>query len=104
MRHYAVSECVVIAEPDDISGQSLLAYVIPEDRTIDHDLLKNEIILQVEKSIGKFACPRSIKFVEDFPRTKSGKLLRRIVKSKINNNLNPQDLTTVDNPESVNEL
>jgi acetyl-CoA synthetase len=104
MRHYAVSECIVIARPDDISGQSLLAYVIPKDRTIDHDILKNEIILQVENTIGKFACPRSIKFVEDFPRTKSGKLLRRIVKSKINNNLNPQDLTSVDNPESVNEL
>jgi acetyl-CoA synthetase len=104
MRHNAVSECMVIARPDDISGQSILAYVIPKDRAIDHNLLKSEIIMQVKNNIGKFACPKTIKFVEDFPRTKTGKLLRRIVKLKINGELSPHDLASVDNPESINDL
>jgi acetyl-CoA synthetase len=104
MRHNAVSECIVTAVPDDISGQSILAYVILKNRTSDQSLLRNEIISQVENTIGKFACPRFVKFVEDFPRTKTGKLLRRIVKLKMNGDLNSQDLASVDNPESIIEL
>jgi acetyl-CoA synthetase len=104
MRHNAVSECIVTAIPDDISGQSILVYVILKDRTIDQSLLRNEILSQVENAIGKFACARFVKFVEDSPRTKTGKLLRRIIKSKINGDVNSQDLASVDNPESIIEL
>jgi acetyl-CoA synthetase len=104
MRHNAVSEGIVTAIPDDISGQSILVYVILKDRTIDQSLLRNQIISQVENAIGKFACARFVKFVEDSPRTKTGKLLRRIIKSKINGDVNSQDLASVDNPESIIEL
>ena len=68
-------------------------------------VLTGELNELLEKNIGKFARAKCIKFVKDLPRTKSGKLVRRLVKSKIlKDKITDKDLSVVDNPESIRDL
>jgi len=68
------------------------------------DIIRNEIIEKVEDSVGKFACPTLVKFVNDLPKTRTGKLLRRLIRAKMSNNTEQEDLTTIENPTSLNDI
>jgi acetyl-CoA synthetase len=59
----------------------------------------------VESLVGRFACPKNIIFVEDLPRTRTGKLVRRVIKAKaLGENIGNQDLSTIENPESLKHI
>jgi len=62
-----------------------------------------ELVREVEKAIGSIARPHKIMFVEDLPKTRSGKIMRRILKRLLTNQP-VGDITTLANPESVNKL
>lgn len=98
-----VSESAVVGITDDITGQAVIAFVALKDPSnIDLLTLRKELILQVRSSIGPFAAPKSVIIVEDLPKTRSGKIMRRILR-KISSNEADQlgDITTLANPESV---
>jgi acetyl-CoA synthetase len=64
--------------------------------------LKDEIEKILGSLVGRFACPRNIIFVEDLPRTRTGKLVRRVIKAKaLGENIGKQDLSILENPESL---
>src|SRR5690242_9470203 len=102
--HSAVAEVAVIGIPDKIKGEYVTAYVVLKKAFCKPKIkvLKNEIVKIVEDSVGKFACPKNIIFVEDLPRTRTGKLVRRIIKAKVlGEKIGSQDLSTIENPESL---
>jgi acetyl-CoA synthetase len=67
--------------------------------------LKGEIIRKVEESIGKFARPGEVRIVPELPKTRTGKLVRRLVRAKIaGENIASQDLSTVENPGSLDGI
>jgi acetyl-CoA synthetase len=76
----------------------------PSDHIINPNTLKNEIIKIVENTIGKFARPKQIKFVADLPKTRTGKLVRRLIRAKISNTIEDQDLTMIENPSSLDNF
>src|SRR6476659_1287156 len=104
--HYAVAEAAVIGLPDKIIRKSVTAYVVlnkvsPSSEYMEK-ILKDEIIKIVESLVGRFACPKNIIFVEDLPRTRTGKLVRRVIKAKaLGENIGNQDVSTIENPESL---
>jgi acetyl-CoA synthetase len=107
--HHAVAEAAVIGIPDKIKGESITAYIVLKKvSSSNKDMekkLKDEIIKTVESLIGRFACPKNIIFVEDLPRTRTGKLVRRVIKSKaLGENIGNQDLSTIENPESLKHI
>ncbi|MFN3301651.1 MAG: AMP-binding enzyme, partial [Patescibacteria group bacterium] len=80
--HPAVVEAAVIGKPDPIKGEAIKAFVILKEGYQPSDELINELKMQVRKEIGPIAIPSEIEFVESLPKTRSGKIMRRVLKAK----------------------
>lgn len=106
IEYQGVSESAVVGITDDLTGQAVIAYVaLKEDgQYSEEDLLglRKDLIMQVRKEIGPFAAPKSIILVPDLPKTRSGKIMRRILR-KISSYEADQlgDISTLANPSSV---
>lgn len=97
-----VDECAVVPIPDKIKGQAPVAFVVLK-KGVPTPNLEKQLIKQVEKAIGPIARPAKIYFVEDLPKTRSGKIIRRILKFLLNKE--PLgDLSTLVNPESAEKI
>jgi len=81
IEHPAVSEAATIGVPDEIKGEDLVCFVVLAPGNNPDENLRNELKGQVVKIMGKTLKPREIKFVEDLPKTRSAKIVRRIIKA-----------------------
>ena len=105
MSNEFVSEAIVVGIPDEIRVESIACYIVPTDNSIDTRGLSDQLIKLIEKNIGKFAKPKQSRFVKDFPRTKTGKLLRRLIKlTVLNIEISDKYLSLVENPESIKNM
>ncbi len=101
--HPNVAEAAAIGKPHPIKGESICVYVVLREG-IDHsDMLRTQLMQHVGNEIGKIARPDEIWFVKDVPKTRSGKIMRRIVRAKAIGE-SPGDISTLRNPEAVEEL
>jgi len=80
IEHHAVAEAAVVGVSDELTGQAVNAFVALKDGYEHNDQIKKDLILQVRKSIGPFAAPKAIFTVPDLPKTRSGKIMRRILR------------------------
>jgi acetyl-CoA synthetase len=80
IEHHAVAEAAVVGINDELTGQAVNAFVSIKDGNEINDQLRKDLILQVRKSIGPFAAPKAIFVVPDLPKTRSGKIMRRILR------------------------
>jgi len=101
--HDAVSEAAVIGKPDPIKGEVIKAFVILKSGIDGDENLVDELKKHVAKEIGPIAKPAEIVFVNDLPKTRSGKIMRRVIKA-IEIGAEPGDISTLRNPEAVDEL
>ena len=76
----SVTEAAVVGVNDELTGQAVNAFVALKDGSEGNDQTKKDLILQVRKSIGPFAAPKAIYVVPDLPKTRSGKIMRRILR------------------------
>ena len=105
VNHPDVAESAVVGVEHDIKGQAIYAYVILKKTDKDRSSLEIEIIDEVVKAIGKIAKPDSIHFTRDLPKTRSGKIMRRILRKIANSDTeNLGDVTTLADPNIVDEL
>jgi len=102
-QHPAVSEVAVVSRPDEVKGEVPVAFVLLKAGYTGSDELKKELVKTVDQYIGPTARPAEIYFVEDVPKTRSGKIMRRILKALVRGEP-VGDITTLRNPESVEEL
>jgi len=77
-----VAETAVIGKPHEVKGESIKAFVILKHGVAPSDELKKELVLQVRMQIGPIATPDEIEFVEKLPKTRSGKIMRRVLKAQ----------------------
>ena len=102
-QHPAVVESAVVSAPHDIKGEVPVAFIVLKPGYKPTSELEAELKRQVDKVIGPIARPSRIIFVDDLPKTRSGKIMRRILKALLRNQ--PiGDTTTLMNPESVQML
>jgi len=80
--HPSVAEAAAIGKPDEIKGESIKVFVILKQHASPSDQLKDELKQQVRKMIGPIATPDEIEFVEKLPKTRSGKIMRRVLKAQ----------------------
>jgi acetyl-CoA synthetase len=103
--HIDIVESAVVGYPHDIKGQGIYAYVICTNKNKDATSLRNEIIAEVTKVIGPIAKPDKIQIVSGLPKTRSGKIMRRILRKIAEgekNNLG--DTSTLLDPSVVEEI
>jgi acetyl-CoA synthetase len=104
-RHHNVIESAVVGFPHEIKGQGIYAYVIIETKHDDENVMKQDILNIVTKEIGPFAKPDKIQFVSGLPKTRSGKIMRRILrKIAEGESENIGDTTTLLDPTVVDEI
>jgi acetyl-CoA synthetase len=103
--HPFITESAVVGFPHDIKGQGIYAFVTCHNDSLTPDILEKEIKIVVEKMIGPIARPDAIQLVNSLPKTRSGKIMRRILRKIVENDLaNIGDTSTLLNPECVEEI
>ena len=104
-QHKGVIESAVVGYPHDIKGQGIYAYIIYNKNIDDIIALNNNITQTVSNIIGPFAKLDKIQFVNGLPKTRSGKIMRRILRKIAENDINNLgDTTTLLDPNVVNEI
>jgi len=105
VEHPLVAEAAVVGMPHDIKGQGIYAYVTTMDGVADSDDLRRELILWVRKEIGPIATPDVLQFAPSLPKTRSGKIMRRILRKIAENDVgNLGDISTLADPGVVADL
>ena len=103
--HDAVAEAAVVGYPHDIKGQGIYAYVTVRAGVEADDALKKDLVAHVRSEIGPIASPDLIQFAPGLPKTRSGKIMRRILRKIAENEFgNLGDTSTLAEPEVVDEL
>ncbi len=101
--HPKVAEAAVVGKPDPVKGSSIMAFVILVAGSEPSDSLKQELIKHVSKEISPIARPDHLIFVPDLPKTRSGKIMRRVMAALVKGEP-AGDITTLANPEVVSEV
>jgi len=102
--HHSVAECAVIGINDELKGQIPLALVVTKlDTIIEHFQLEQEIVKLVRQQIGAVASLRNVAIVQRLPKTRSGKILRKLMRS-IADGENYQIPSTIDDEIIVDEI
>jgi acetyl-CoA synthetase len=103
--HSGVVESAVVGYPHDIKGQGIYAYVIYNGSNIEEELKRQGILQTVARIIGPIAKPDKIQFVNGLPKTRSGKIMRRILRKIAEGEMNNLgDTTTLLDPDIVDEI
>ncbi len=102
--HHSVAECAVIGINDELRGQIPLAMVVTKTgETIEHFQLEYEIVHLIRDQIGAVACLRNVMVVDRLPKTRSGKILRKLLRSIVDKE-NYQIPSTIDDEAIIGEI
>ena len=102
--HPSVAESAACGIPDDVKGEVIIAFVVLKQGVInDSDVLEKELSDKIRTDIGAIATPKQIYFVSKLPKTRSGKIMRRLLKA-IGNNEKIGDVSTLEDAAAVTEV
>lgn len=105
IQHHAVSEAAVVGIPHAVKGEGLYAFVTLTDDETWRDKIETELKNIVAKQIGKFAVPEAIQWAPRLPKTRSGKIMRRILRRIANNELEQLgDVSTLSESDVIEDL
>ena len=98
--HPAVSEAAAIGVPDSIKGEALICFCVLKPGSEVSEKLREELRTRVAEQLGKPLKPEVLKFLDDLPKTRNAKIMRRIIRASYLNQ-DPGDLSALENPQSV---
>jgi len=104
VRHPAVAEAAVVGKPHEITGQSVACFVTLKQGNWDHEQLAQDLRQWVAHEIGAFAKPEQIRFTDALPKTRSGKIMRRLLREIVTSNTVAGDVTTLEDLSVVTRL
>ena len=101
--HEAVNAAAAVGAEDDTTGTAIVAYVQLEPGHEESDDLHGELCTQVGEELGKPFRPREVLFVDEFPKTQSGKIVRRLIQS-VHEGEEMGDLSSIENPGALDTI
>ncbi|MDI6696199.1 MAG: AMP-binding protein [Anaerolineales bacterium] len=101
--HPAVLESAVIGAPDEIKGNEVIAFCVPMANDLVNDELRRELRDLVARALGKPLAPREVLFVNDLPKTRNAKVMRRMIRAAYLG-LDPGDTSSLVNPEALDAI
>jgi acetyl-CoA synthetase len=104
VRHPAVAEAAVVGKPHEITGQAVCCFVTLKRGDYNHGELGKELRQWVAHEIGAFARPEEIRFTESLPKTRSGKIMRRLLREIVTSHTVSGDVTTLEDMAVVTRL
>ncbi len=104
VRHAAVAEAAVVGRPDEITGQAVCCFVTLKQGNWDHKQISEELRKWVAHEIGAFAKPAEIRFTDGLPKTRSGKIMRRLLREIVTTRSITGDVTTLEDMNVLNRL
>jgi acetyl-CoA synthetase len=102
LQHPAVAEVGVTGRPDELRGEAIAAFVVLKDGHRPSEQLRQELIQTVRKELGPVAVIGDLNFVGMLPKTRSGKIMRRVLKAVVSGR-DPGDISTIEDAGSVEE-
>ena len=102
--HEAVAEAAVVGRPDELKGQAISAFVTLEGGRKGSEELKSELRTHVSKEIGALARPDDIRFTDALPKTRSGKIMRRLLRELASSGQVAGDVTTLEDFSVLEKL
>lgn len=101
----AVAEAAVVGIADELTGQTVNAFVSLKDAFSNSPEMRKSLTMQVRKSIGPFAAPKAVYVVDDLPKTRSGKIMRRVLRKILSNEEDQLgDTSTLSDPSVVDAI
>ena len=104
VRHPSVAEAAVVGVPDELTGQAVIAFVTPKQNVEAGDELAADLREWVAREIGKFARPKQIRFSDALPKTRSGKIMRRLLREIVTTQKVSGDVTTLEDLSVIERL
>ncbi len=104
VRHPAVAEAAVVGKPHEITGQAVACFVTLKRGDWNHEEVAEDLRKWVAKEIGGFARPEQIRFTDALPKTRSGKIMRRLLREIVTTNAVTGDVTTLEDLSVVTRL
>ncbi|HZT36141.1 MAG TPA: acetyl-coenzyme A synthetase, partial [Nitrososphaera sp.] len=101
--HKAVAEAAVASRPDSTKGESIIAFLVAKEGITTSDALRKEIVEHIRKTVGPIATPDEVYFVGKLPKTRSGKIMRRLLKA-IASGDKIGDITTLEDGAAIDEV
>lgn len=101
--HHSISEAAVCGIPDEVKGEVIIAFLVPKQGITVTEDLRKEVIDRVRTDIGAIATPHQIYFVSKLPKTRSGKIMRRLLKA-IASDEKIGDISTLEDGAAVSEI
>jgi acetyl-CoA synthetase len=102
--HAAVAEAAVVGRPEVIKGEEIVAFVTLEDNYFPSEQLAQELQAYVANAIGAIARPAEIRFSETLPKTRSGKIMRRLLRSLVADQAIVGDISTLEDRDALEQL
>ena len=101
--HGSIAEAAVASKPDQIKGESIIAFVVPKEGVSKSPQLRKELVEHIRKTLGAIAVPDQVYFVEKLPKTRSGKIMRRLLKAVASGG-SIGDTTTLEDGAAIEEV
>jgi acetyl-CoA synthetase len=104
IEHDAVSEAAAIGVPHEIKGEGIVCFVVLKPGNDENEDLREVLKIQVATILGKVDKPEDVRFVDDLPKTRSAKIVRRIIKAKYLGKKDLGDLSSIENPQAIDGI
>ena len=102
--HKGVVEAAVVGRPDDLTGEAIVAFVIPKGGVTQDPEVIAALSAHVVHEIGKLARPAEIRLTDALPKTRSGKIMRRLLRDIAAGREQEGDMSTIENPSILDQL